>query len=150
MLIRARTLTSGAATGPILLLDEPLSLWGGVDLHDAAIVDRTHPQCGIPIAGRILAMRTARGSSSSSSALVELARAELAPAAVVLTQYDPILAMGALVADDLYGVAIPIVIIDVNDWQLMVQGGAMRIDATRLPPTVYLSSTGCISPSLMV
>jgi predicted aconitase with swiveling domain len=141
MLIPAQALTTGTAEGPILLLGEPLSLWGGLDLHDATIVDRTHPQCGLAIAGRIVAMRAARGSSSSSSALVEIARAGLGPAAIVLTQYDPILAMGALVAEDLYGAAIPIVVIEASSWPLLTDGVTMRIDATGAPPQVELGTT---------
>ena len=111
MLIDGRTLALGRAAGPLLLLETPLSLWGGIDLADGRIVDQTHPQAGACISGQILAMPASRGSSSSSSALVELARAGRAPIAIILTERDPILVVGALVADDLYGIRIPIVTI---------------------------------------
>jgi predicted aconitase with swiveling domain len=61
-------------------------------------------------------MRTARGSSSSSSALVEAVRRGTAPAAIVVTRPDPILVIGSLVAADLYGRELPVVILRDDDW----------------------------------
>lgn len=128
MLIAARALTPGRAAGPLLLLGEPLSLWGGLDLRTGAIIDRTHPQCGEGIAGRIIAMRSARGSSSSSSALVEAARAGVAPAALILGLHDPILTIGALVAADLYGIEIPLIVVEAEAWPALVDGAALSIE----------------------
>jgi predicted aconitase with swiveling domain len=129
MLIEARMLTPGYAAGPLLLLDEPLSLWGGLDLRTGAIVDRTHPQCGVVVAGRIVAMRSARGSSSSSSALVEAARVGVAPAALILGRHDPILTIGALVTADLYGIEIPVLVVEERDWPVLVNGVGLAIEA---------------------
>jgi predicted aconitase with swiveling domain len=129
MLIDARMLTPGCAAGPLLLLDEPLSLWGGLDLRTGVIIDRTHPQCGMVIAGRIVAMRSARGSSSSSSALVEAARAGVAPAALILGLHDPILTIGALVAADLYGIEIPVLVVEERAWPVLVNGVGLEIEA---------------------
>lgn len=130
MLIAGRMLAPGRASGPLLLLDTPLSLWGGIDLADGRIVDRTHPQAGACISGNILAMPASRGSSSSSSALVELARAGRAPTAIILTARDPILVVGALVADDLYGIRIPIVTIGAADWPRLREAPTWTVDAS--------------------
>ena len=65
-----RALTPGRAVGKIALLSSPLSLWGGLDVESGAICDVNHPEHGLILKGRILAMKAARGSSSSSSALV--------------------------------------------------------------------------------
>jgi uncharacterized protein len=54
-------------------------------------------------------MPSGRGSSSSSSVLAEAIRAGTAPIAIVLFEPDPILALGAIVARELYGRTIPIV-----------------------------------------
>lgn len=117
MLIHGHALIAGLASGDVLKLTEPLSLWGGVDLQTGGIVDASHPQRGAVLAGRLLAMPGSRGSSSSSSALVELARTGRAPAGVITTRGDPILTIGALVADYLYGAAIPILIVSDEDFE---------------------------------
>jgi predicted aconitase with swiveling domain len=106
----ARTLVPGTAEGRALVLDEPLSFWGGVDPETGEITDVRHPQHGASIAGRILVMPSGRGSSSSSSVLAESIRAGTAPAAIVLGEADPILALAAIVARELYGKTTPVVV----------------------------------------
>lgn len=122
MLIRGHALIEGMASGTVLKLSDPLSPWGGVDLQTGRIVDVSHPQRGAILADRLLAMPGSRGSSSSSSALVELARAKRAPAGVITTRADPILTIGALVADDLYGMPIPILIVSDDDFATLTCG----------------------------
>jgi predicted aconitase with swiveling domain len=122
-----RALTPGNATGAVLKLDVPLSFWGGVDLHSGAIIDQSHPRLGAGIAGRVLAMPHARGSSSSSSALMELARAGIAPVAIVMQRHDPILVIGSLVAAELYGIEIPIVLLGEADWHGLREGDVVHI-----------------------
>ena len=106
-----RTLVPGTAEGRALVLDEPLSFWGGVDPETGDITDVRHPQHGASVTGRILVMPSGRGSSSSSSVLAESIRAGTAPAAIVLGEADPILALGAIVARELYGKATPVVVV---------------------------------------
>ena len=106
-----RTLVAGTAEGPALVLDEPLSLWGGLDPGTGEIVEVRHPQRGANVAGRVLVMPSGRGSSSSSSVLAEAIRAGTAPAAMVLGEADPILPLGAIVARELYGSSVPIVVV---------------------------------------
>ena len=90
-------------------------MWGGVDPATGAIIDVRHPQRGTFIKGRVLVMRSARGSSSSSSVLAEMARAGCAPAAILLGEPDLILAVGAAVAEELYGVRVPVLHLDPDD-----------------------------------
>jgi uncharacterized protein len=102
MAFRSRPLVAGEATGVALVLDEPLSFWGGYDPRSGRIIDGSHPQLGQSAAGRILVMAAGRGSSSSSSVLAEALRLGTAPAAIVLAVPDPILLVGFLVARELY------------------------------------------------
>ena len=124
-MIAARMLIPGVVSAELCLLSRPLSLWGGYDVHAGAIIDETHPDRGLRLAGKILAMEQARGSSSSSSALVEAARCGTAPAAILLGRLDPILAIGSLVAMELYGIAIPIALVAAADWPRLA--GARRL-----------------------
>jgi uncharacterized protein len=96
--------------GPALVLREALSLWGGIDVATGRIIDRAHPDAGTSITGTILFMPGGRGSSSSSSILAESLRRGTGPLAIVLTSLDPILIVGALVAESLYGRHCPIVV----------------------------------------
>jgi len=99
-------------TGTALVLDEPLSLWGGMDPATGLIIDARHPQRGESVSGRVLVMASGRGSSSSASVLAEAVRAGTAPAAILLGEPDLILAIGSAVAEELYGVRVPVVVMD--------------------------------------
>jgi uncharacterized protein len=110
MVRTGRFFVAGAAEGAALVLADPLSFWGGVKVESGEIVDRSHPDCGKNVAGKILVMPSGRGSSSSASVLAEAIRLGVAPAAILLARPDPILTVGALVARSLYGRVCPIVV----------------------------------------
>jgi predicted aconitase with swiveling domain len=128
--LTAEALTSGRVTSSLALLTCPLSLWGGLDLETGMICDANHPQHGLDLAGRVLAMTAARGSSSSSSALVEAVRRKTAPAAIILSRIDPILVIGSLVAADLYGIQVPILLLGQADWIHLADGALVNVNAT--------------------
>ena len=109
--MKGRVLAGGRADGAALVLDEPLSLWGGVDPGTGLVIDARHPQVGASVSGRVLVMPAARGSSSSSSVLAELVRAGRAPAAILVGEPDLILAVGAAAAEELYGRRVPILVV---------------------------------------
>ena len=98
-------------TARALVLSEGLSLWGGMDPATGEVIDAHHPQRGANLAGRVLVMPAGRGSSSSASVLAEAVRAGTAPVAIVLGEPDLILAIGAAVAEELYGVRVPVVVL---------------------------------------
>lgn len=108
---RAHRLVAGTGRGPVLWLDEPVSFWGGVDPHDGRILDERHPQAGRSVTGTILAMAHGRGSSSSPSILAEMIRSGSAPAGVILGQADAMVVLGSMVAAELYGTTLPVVVL---------------------------------------
>ncbi|MDH3298946.1 MAG: DUF126 domain-containing protein [Acidimicrobiia bacterium] len=125
----------GSADGPALVFDEPVSLWGGVDPTTATVVDRLHPQRGVSLTGAVVFMPSGRGSSSASSILVEMVRLGTAPAAFVLRSPDEMLTIGSLVADELYGRVVPIVVLDdigEADGFEVRTGDSIRIDGATL------------------
>lgn len=120
-------LAGGAAEGRALRLDEPLSLWGGVDPASGQIIDARHPQRGTVVSGRVLVMPSVRGSSSSSSVLAEAVRAGCAPAAILLGEPDLILAVGAAVAEELYDVRVPVLQLAMSDLAVIPDGATVAI-----------------------
>ena len=112
----ARVLVAGEARGPVLALDEPLSFWGGFESETGTIIDQAHPQVGASLTGKIVMMTVGRGSSSASSVLAEAIREGTAPAALILQESDEIIVLGAIVADEIYGIVMPIVIVDAETY----------------------------------
>jgi predicted aconitase with swiveling domain len=115
--------------GRALILDEGLSLWGGMDPATGELIDPHHPQCGVVLSGRIVVMPSGRGSSSSASVLAEAARAGTAPAAILLGEPDLILAIGAAVAEELYGVVTPVLVLPAAELEAIPDGVELTLGA---------------------
>jgi 2-haloacid dehalogenase len=138
--LRGRALLAGEAAGTALVLEAPLSLWGGLDPGSGRLCDHHHPQLGATITGQVLVMPSGRGSSSSSSVLAEAVRLGTAPVAILLAEPDEILVLGALVAEHLYGRACPIVVLPeaahatiATGDQLVVRGDRVALARPRDP-----------------
>jgi predicted aconitase with swiveling domain len=130
MIVNGIFLVAGEARGPVLAT-APLSFWGGYDPKAGHIIDRSHPALGTALAGVILVMPSGRGSSSSSTVLAEAIRLGTAPAGIVLSEPDPILVIGALVAGRLYARTCPIVMLAKADHIRLAR--ASRADISRDP-----------------
>lgn len=131
-----RIIVTGDASGEVLVCQEGLSFWGGVDPETGVIVDAHHPNHGDSIAGRCLLMPTSRGSCSGSGVLLQLALNRLAPAMIIFTETEQVLTLGAIVCDRFFSSTIPIICltkdcyaavaneiwIDLKNSQLQVEG----------------------------
>lgn len=95
---RARVIKEGRAKGLALVSSAPISFFGGVDLDSGRIREPGHPLHGQSLAGRILVFPTGKGSTVGSYALYRLAKAGLAPAALVMERCEPIVATGAILS----------------------------------------------------
>eukprot|EP00929_Paragymnodinium_shiwhaense_P008015 TRINITY_DN111934_c0_g1_i1.p1 TRINITY_DN111934_c0_g1~~TRINITY_DN111934_c0_g1_i1.p1 ORF type:complete len:639 (-),score=84.44 TRINITY_DN111934_c0_g1_i1:434-2350(-) len=99
----------GCAQGELLYADVGLSFWGGVDPVLGTVIDHSHPLHGVCLTGKVLAIPNGRGSCTGSQVMLELLLNDIAPAALLLRQPDAILALGVIVAEELFQQSIPIV-----------------------------------------
>ena len=127
--LTARPLVPGTASGIVLRSHVPLSLWGGVDPSDGTIIDRRHDRCGEAIAGRVLVLPAEKGSSTASAVLVELVRVGCGPAAIVASTLSPILALGAIVAELMYGVTVPVLRVSEEEVAALEDGLRASVEA---------------------
>lgn len=140
MPLTAVTLHAGSASGRVLRLDAPLSFWGGTDAQ-GMIIDGHHPQRGESVAGTVLVMRSGRGSSSSSYVLAEQLRTGHGPAAIVLAEPDAIIALGAIVAAELYDLSVPVVQVTPDELTLLGTGDLVTVDARQPAATIRPTPT---------
>lgn len=127
-LVKGRPLVAGTTRGPLLKLTGPISFWGGVDPVTGEIVDPRHPQHGRSLAGSVLAVPSAVGSSSSSAIALELLREGRAPLAILMGRADAILALGVVVAEELGHGTIPVVEAPVDAWAHLDDGTLLRVE----------------------
>ena len=126
-MVTARSLVAGEAAGPLLRLTHPISFWGGVDPVGGTIADPRHPQYGASIAGTVLLLPSAIGSSSSSAIMLELLREETAPAAILMGQADAILALGVIVGLELGYTPIPVLEVEMSAFEGVSDGTLLEV-----------------------
>ena len=80
----------------VLVCDEGLSFWGGVNADTGEIQDVLHPQFGASLRGRVVMMPTSRGSCSGSGVLLNLALNGNAPAAFIFREEEEVLTLRRL------------------------------------------------------
>jgi predicted aconitase/predicted aconitase with swiveling domain len=128
----ASVIIPAAMAGPILVCEEGLSFWGGVDAETGMIVDTHHPQNGQTLAGRVVMMPTSRGSCSGSGVLLDLAFAGRAPAAFIFRESEDVLTLGALVADRLFDRKIAVLRLTGEDYAAVARERSATITPTTL------------------
>ena len=107
--IRCNTLLPGVARGTALVTSQPICFWGGFDPKTGTITERNHELKGQNVTGTVFVFPTGKGSSTTSAILLESVRCGTAPAAIVNLKTEPILVIGAIIAEKLYDRVIPIV-----------------------------------------
>ena len=125
--IHAKPIIPGSAAGDALVSAEPLSFWGGINPRTGEIIDRRHEKSGRIITGKIFFFPNGRGSSTSSGILMECVRNQTAPAAIVNSSIDAILALGSIVSDELYNNSVPVMLIDEKDLSKAADGDRIEI-----------------------
>ncbi len=105
----ARKIVGGHAEGEALVTGHSLTFWGGIDPATALIIEAQHELRGQAVAGKVLVFPRGAGSSSGCGVLMEMLRRGNNPAALINLETEAILALGPLIAQELYGRSFPIV-----------------------------------------
>lgn len=130
--MKGRGIVEGHVKGEALVSTKPISFLGGVDPADGRIVDKTHDLCGECIKDKVLCFPHGRGSTVGSYVLYSLAKRGLSPKAIVNQTADPVVVVGAIIAD------IPMV--DKVDIKQIRTGDMVEVDACS--GTVKVAKTG--------
>ena len=98
MIFHGRGIARGRATGKLLVSPEPISFLSGVDPKTGIIVEKGHPLEGQDMSGKVIAFDYGKGSTVGSYVIYALSRTGHAPAAIINTEAEPIIVIGAIMA----------------------------------------------------
>ncbi|MEM1606544.1 MAG: DUF126 domain-containing protein [Candidatus Bathyarchaeia archaeon] len=98
-ILRGRPIVPGKASGIALVSMKPLSFLGGIDPKTGVVVERNHDLFGKTIKDSILCFPHGHGSTVGSFVLYSLAKNGLAPKAIVNVLADPVVVVGAVIAN---------------------------------------------------
>ena len=96
--INVRPISRGCAQGDAVMSKKPISFLGDVDRDTGRIVDPDNPLFGTSITGRVLFFPEACGSTVGSYVLYDMAERGTAPAALVASRAETIVAVGAIIS----------------------------------------------------
>ncbi len=118
--LKGRAIWRGWARGEALVSNQPISFYGGVDPETGKIIEKGHELEGRSIAGKILTFPYGKGSTVGSYIILRLKRRGIAPKAIVNLRCEPIIAVGAIIAE--------IPTIDKIDISMIRDGDLVEVD----------------------
>ena len=126
MEIKARSISRGTASGEALISREPIGFLGGVDPQTGVVMEKGHSLEGRCVAGKVLIFPHGKGSTVGSYVMLQLAKNSKAPAAIINTSAEPIIAVGAIIS------RIPMVDRPGKDvYKILKDGQRLEVDGTK-------------------
>jgi predicted aconitase with swiveling domain len=119
--LKGRKIVEGHCKAEALVSTKPISFLGGVDPADGKIIERDHDLFGECIKDKILCFPHGHGSTVGSYVLYSLAKKKCAPKAIINQTVDPVVVVGAIIAN------IPMV--DQIDIKKIKTGDIVEVDA---------------------
>lgn len=99
MILQGRAIFRGQASGEALVTSMGISFFGGVDPDTGIVVEKGHELEGQSVSGKVLVFPSGKGSTVGSYALYRLKKNGLAPAAIVNSECETIIAVGCIIAE---------------------------------------------------
>lgn len=121
IILKGRTIVEGRCEAEALVSSKPISFLGGVDPANGKIIDKNHDLYGECIKDKVLCFPHGHGSTVGSYVLYSLAKKKLAPKAIVNQTADPVVVVGAIIAD--------IPMMDQVDIKRIKTGDVVEVDA---------------------
>ena len=121
--LKGRVIVEGKCRAEALVSSMPISFLGGIDPADGRIVEKDHDLCGECVKDKILCFPHGHGSTVGSYVLYSLAKKGLAPKAIVNQTADPVVVVGAIIAN------VPMV--DQVDIKKIKTGDTVEVDACK-------------------
>lgn len=124
-------------SGQLLVSNTPISFWGGIDPANGDVIDEHHPLSGENVTSRLLAIPGSRGSCSGSSVLLELLDCDKSPAALIFSEAEEILVLGALIASVMFDKSLPLLRVESDDFKTLTNGADAKLDNDLLRVTTH-------------
>ncbi|MCK4483085.1 DUF126 domain-containing protein [Candidatus Bathyarchaeota archaeon] len=121
MTLKGRVIVEGQCKTEALVSIKPLSFLGGVDPTNGKIIEKNHDLHGECIKDKALCFPHGHGSTVGSYVLYSLARKKLAPKAIINQTADPVVVVGAIIAE--------VPMIDQIDIERIKTGDIVEVDA---------------------
>ena len=122
--IKCRGVVKGKAAGEALVAPTTLSFWGEVDPVEGRVIASGHPLEGERLRGKVLVIRSTKGSSATPMVIGLAHREGNAPVAFINTEVDCLAVLGCVVNQ------IPMVAdLERDPFEVIQSGDHVEVDA---------------------
>jgi len=97
--LKGRRIVEGHCKAEAIVSTKPISFLGGVDPAEGTIIEKNHDLCGECIKDKVLCFPHGHGSTVGSYVLYSLAKKHLSPKAIINQTADPVVVVGAIIAN---------------------------------------------------
>jgi len=97
--LKGRKIVEGRCKAEALVSARPISFLGGVDPDTGEIIEKSHDLHGKCIKEKVLCFPYGHGSTVGSYVIYSLAKKNLAPKAILNQTADPVIVVGAIIAN---------------------------------------------------
>jgi len=126
VILSGRKVMGGRAEAEALVSAEPVSFYGGVDPVTGCVTEPGHCCCGEKVSGKVFVFPRGKGSTVGSYVIYRMKKLGTAPAAIINTETEAIIATGCVISD------IPLVDkLDKDPITSIRTGARVRVDADR-------------------
>ncbi|GGC84630.1 hypothetical protein GCM10007216_14160 [Thalassobacillus devorans] len=126
--ITGNVIVAGKGEGEVIATDVPLSFWGGYNSETGDIIDHHHPLYGENLTGKVFVLPGGRGSCTGSMVLLQAIYSNNSPGAIILKQIDEIISLGAIVADEIFKMKLPIIALNEPDFALAQKASYIKVN----------------------
>ena len=99
MILKGRTIFPGQVCGTALVSSMNISFFGGIDPQTGMVVEKNHELEGQSIKEKILVFPKGKGSTVGSYTLYRLKSLGNAPAAIINSECEAIIAVGCIISE---------------------------------------------------
>lgn len=121
--MKGRMISPGQAEGIALVSKEPIGFYGGVDFRTGLFIEKGHELEGKNVKGTVLVFPCGKGSTVGPYVIYGLKKNGVAPAAIINSETETIVATGAILS------GIPCM--DKVDITKIKTGDRVRVDADK-------------------
>jgi len=97
--LKGRPIVSGQSRGKALVSKKPISFLGGIDPETGRVVEKDHDLKDQSVKGTVLCFPHGHGSTVGSYVLYSLAKKGVGPKAIINATADPVVVVGAVIAE---------------------------------------------------
>ena len=96
--MKGRTISPGKTEGVAIASSEPIGFYGGIDAKTGIVIEKGHPLEGKKVTGKILVFPCGKGSTVGSYVIYGLKKNGVAPAGIINSETETIVATGVILA----------------------------------------------------